>query len=241
MRKLLFSATCLASWLVFLSTAVVAQAPQRALGPPANPNAGFDPGANRAPAHQASRGFTPIAVIDLLHVFEHHPGFQDKKVQMDRLKENKERELLGKRDALKAKLNQLKELDLKPGTAEFSQRESELAGEEAKLQIEVKKANQDFIILEGKMYWETYQQVLEVIKAYALQRNISVVMRYTGAEVHPENPEEVMKELNEQVVFYNEAADITDDIVNHIKSQYPQQRIGRQPTAPISPQRSPLR
>lgn len=193
--------------------------------PNSNPNAGFEPAMNRAPAG-GSRMVGPVAVIDLLKVFDNHPGFQDKKMQMDRAKEAKEQSLMAQRDALKHKAESLKEF--KPGTDEFSKLESECAADEAKLQIELKKANQEFIVAEGKMYYQTYTEVLDMVKWYAGQRNISMVIRFIGAEVHPENPEEVAKEMNELVVYYSDSIDITNDILAQIKSRYPA-RVGQAP------------
>jgi Skp family chaperone for outer membrane proteins len=196
-------------------------APQGAAGP------GLDAAAQRPPV-PSGRAATPVAVIDLLYIFENHPGFQEQKARMDRAKEQKEQELLGKRDALKAKAEKFKAMDLKPGTEQYSQYETELAQDEAKLQIDLKKANQDFIIAEGKMYYQTYQEVLDIVKWYAGQYNIGVVLRYTGKQVNPDNPEEIMKEMNEQVVYFNDAVNITGDILKQIQSRYPA-RVGNAP------------
>jgi Skp family chaperone for outer membrane proteins len=225
----LLVATLVACGLQFSSSRTLAQAPPRGAGPQGGspPAANFDP-ASRASV-QTSRPSSPVAVIDLLYIFENHPGFQERKAQMDRAKEQKEKELLGKRDTLKAKASRLKEY--KPGTSEYSTLESELAQDEAALQIALKKANQEFIVAEGKMYYQTYQEVLDVVKWYASQRGIAMVLRYTGKEVNPDNPEEIMKEMNEQVVYYHDAVNITGDILNQIKSRY-QPQVGRLPANP---------
>lgn len=235
MTKLIFSTTLVACAAGWLATTAFAQNPVRPTSPVAGPPsagapAGGAPNFSNRPPVPTQQVSSPVAVIDLLHIFENHPGFQQEKAQMDRMKEAREQELIQKRDALKALVTQLKEM--KPGTPEFSQIESKAAQDEAALQVAVKKANQEFIMAEGKMYYTTYKAVLDEVKWYASQRNILVVLRYTGKSINAENPEEIMKEMNEQVVHFHQGVDITNDILNQIKSKSFAPRMSAQPGQP---------
>lgn len=238
MIKLFYSTTFVACALVMAVAPAFAQAPPQGQPRPGAPGVGApagqpggapgfnNPNAGR-PAIPQGPISTPVAVVDLLHIFENHPGFQQEKANMDRRKEMTEKDLIQKRDELKAKVARLKEF--KPGTPEFSNLESQAAQEEAALQVAVRKANQEFIVLEGKMYYKTYKEVLDEVKWYCSQRNILLVLRYTGKEVQAENPEEIMKEMNEQVVYYHGGIDITNDVLNQIKSKSFAPRVGAQP------------
>lgn len=236
MTRTLRCAAFVASGLLFSAASAFAQPQTRpfpAQTPVGAPAQNFRAAAPQ-PAAAGTRISAQVAVIDLLHLFENHPSFQDQKAQMDRAKEMEEKKLIQMRDNLKAKAEKLKEF--KPGTTEYGQLESELAQEDAKLQVEVKKANQKFITYEGKMYFSTYQQVLEDVEAYCSQRGIVLVLRYTGKQVNPDNPEDIMKEMNEQVIYYNQAVDITPDILAQIKSRHPA-RVGQplpRPSAPVN-------
>lgn len=246
MSKLFFSSTFVACAIAMFACQALAQAPPQGqprptgahgVGAPAGPPAGAPAGPPNAAAYNNQRTAiptgpvsSPVAVVDLLHIFEQHPNFQQEKMQMDRLKENTEQQLIQQRDALKQMVARLKEF--KPGTPDYSNTESEIAQKEAALQVAVRKANQDFIIQEGKMYYKTYKEVLDEVKWYCSQRNILIVLRYTGKQVNPDSPEEIMKEMNEQVVYYHGGIDITNDVLNQIKSKSLAPRVGAQPQQP---------
>ena len=104
------------------------------------------------------------------------------------------------------------------------------------MKVEVKKLNEQFIMEEGKMYFTTYEEVLAEVRNYAAQMNILLVLRYTGGEINKDNPEEIMKAMNEQVVYHNKAVDITQAIINQLNSRHPPQ-VGRPPARPAQPVR----
>lgn len=231
-NKLLFSATIVASGLSLFTVTAMAQAPAGQPGaPPAN-RGNYGPAMGPAPASGGTRISSPVGVIDMLYIFENHETFKLRKAELDGRKEATEKQLITQRDNFKAKMDRLKEW--KPGSPEFSKLESELAQDEAKMKVDVKKLNEQFIMEEGKMYYATYQEVLEEVKRYAAQMNMLLVLRYTGGEVHVDNPEEIMKEMNEQVVYYNKAIDITGAILNQLNSRRPPQVGARPQTRPVT-------
>jgi Skp family chaperone for outer membrane proteins len=233
-KSLLFSAMIMACGLQLFVTTVVGQPPNRPVGPPAP---GAPTGGNFGPAAPApsngTRISSPVGVINMLEVFEGHDTFKLRKTQMDGQKEQAEKTLTAARDAFKAKIDRLKEFT--PGSPEYSQLESELAQEEARMKVEVKKLNEKFIKEEGKMYYATYEEVLAEVRNYAAQMNMLLVLRYTGGDINKDNPEEIMKAMNEQVVYYNKAVDITQAVITQLKNRRPAQvnRPQPRPTQPL--------
>jgi Skp family chaperone for outer membrane proteins len=197
-------------------------------------------GAAPAPAAQgapANAGRTmaggPVAVVDLLFIFENHSVFTERKNALQRDKERIEAEFLGVRDELKAIGDKLK--DFKPGTKDYNEYEAAYVKAEAEAKAKVQLANKEFMTREGKMYYQTYQEVLEEIKWYAERAGITIVLRYDGKPVDPEDPQDIVKEMTEMVVYYNKATDITHAVLAQINSHRPQPRQAAQPQRPGVP------
>lgn len=151
-----------------------------------------------------------IAVVDISYVFKEHTQF---KATM----ENMKNEMKSIEESLKAKRDQIASMEearnqLKPGTPDFKSMDDKCAQAKAQFNLEMNRLQKDLMEKESKIYYQTYRQISDTIKYYATQRNIGLVLRFSGDLPDPSNPKDILKDINRPVVFENNV-DITRDIV----------------------------
>lgn len=155
------------------------------------------------------------AVIDLTYIFKNHTRFMTMSEGMKRDIETAENELKKKRDSFTARSQQMLG-QFKKGTIEYQQAEEQLAKEASDIQLEVSIQKKKFLEQEAKIYYTVYQEVLDAVKRYSESQGVSLVLRFTGDPIDPNNPEEVLRDLNKQVVWYHRAIDITPVILEYV-------------------------
>lgn len=179
------------------------------------------------PAGARPAGPSPqIAVIDIITVFDKYLTFKDRKAQWDSEAERIQAEAQSLQSQLQAMAAHAK--DFKPGTPEFSKLEQEVAVAEAEAKSKMTAKQREHFVRQGKMFYQSYTEVVEEIKTFAERNNILIVLRYNGSAVDQENPQELMAEMGEEVVYYNRQVDITDHIIAQLNSRRP----ARAPQAP---------
>ncbi len=164
---------------------------------------------------QQPRGIgSPIAILDLTYIFKNHLRFQQMSDGMRRDVEAAENNLKNDRDAYQKMGQQLE--TYRKGTPEYRAMEEELAKKAADLNLRVSIQKKDFLEQEAKIYYNVYQEITEHVRYYSEQHGISLVLRFNGDPVDRNDPQEVLKELNKSVLYYNRAIDITPIVLEEI-------------------------
>jgi Skp family chaperone for outer membrane proteins len=167
----------------------------------------------RAPAAAgaASGAHHGIAVIDVTYILEHYSRLKqamevfkrDAQAAEDVLK--KDRTEIGKRaERLKT---------LKPGSPDFKAEEEAITKAESDWKLKVAAQRRDFAERESKNYLRAYQELSAVVKEYAERNGISLVLRFNGAPIDPNNREMVQMEVFKMVMYYDKSIDITDPVL----------------------------
>jgi Skp family chaperone for outer membrane proteins len=167
-----------------------------------------------------------VAAVDIVTVFEKYTAFTERKAQWDSERERIEAEMQSLQSQLQAMAAHAK--DFKPGTPEFTKLEQEYAVAEAEAKSKMSVKQREHFLRQGKMFYQTYSEVVEEIKIFAERNGILMVLRYNGTAVDQENAQELMAEMGEEVVYYNKQIDISDHIVAQLNSRRP----ARGPAAP---------
>ena len=68
-------------------------------------------------------------------------------------------------------------------------------------------------------------RIEEVVRAYAAENCLSLVLRFGRDPVDQSNPDSVLKHLNRPVVYYDGTCDITDAVIKRIKENEPKDPI----------------
>lgn len=184
-----------------------------------------------AQAQQAAQPRPTVAIIDLSYIFKNYSKFNEMTANMKRKVEGADAALKARQEELKKLAQQVEGMQL--GSAERNQLEEQATKLQADIQVEVATQRKDFLREEAAIYYSIYQEVQDAIKAYCERNGIVLVMRFNGEPPDPNNPQEVMQDLNKAVVYYHRAIDITFPIKESLELMRPQ--AGQQRPAQTQP------
>jgi len=177
-----------------------------------------------------------VAIIDLSYVFKNYTKFNEMTASMKRQVEAADAQLKGRQEELKKIAEQFSSLPL--GSPERNKLEEQATQMDADIKVEIATQRKDFLRQEAQIYYNVYQEVQETIKTYCERNGILLVMRFNGEPPDPNNPQEVMQDLNKAVVYYHRAIDITFPIKEALELTRPtagQQRPAGNPGTGVPP------
>jgi len=189
------------------------------------------------PAAVLAQGRAPdsphrIALIDMARVFKNYKKFEN-------LREELKAELTKSEEKFKAMAEQIRKEQadlklLKEGTEEYAQKEKQVLQHTTQAEAFRKTQQRDLIRREAQIYKTVYLEVADAVQKYAVHFNYTLVLRFTSDDVDAtENPEEVMRGLNKQVVYYRPNDDITNAITSFLNKTYG--KLAAKPADPGAP------
>jgi Skp family chaperone for outer membrane proteins len=189
-----------------------------------------------APSGAASRGPASfpggIAVVDVTYILDNYARLKQATEAFKRDMENAEASLKRERDALAKKAEKLK--TFKPGTPDFKTLEEEIIKAESDWKLRVNRQKGEFAERDAKNFLLAYQELSGAVKAYSERNGISLVLRFNGARVDPNNPQAVQMELSKMVMYYQKDIDITDHILAEMNRSA---AVASPPRGPQAPRR----
>ncbi len=175
------------------------------------------------PAGGAARGTGPaaggtgvggIAVIDIAYIFKHYDRF---KQQMDMMKtkvDNAEQEVKNTQEGMKKAAESMKQY--RPDSPDYKRIEADLLKQNADLQLKVNLQKKDFMEQEGKIYFTVSKEIEDAVNRFAARNNINLVLRFNGDTVDPSNRDDILRNINKPIVYYNSQMDITPYILQDL-------------------------
>jgi Skp family chaperone for outer membrane proteins len=152
-----------------------------------------------------------VAILDLAYIYNNHVRFKELNEAMRREVMAAEEDLKGNKEDLQKMVDKLD--DFRPNSPEYRDLEEEIAQRNAKLQADVSLRKKDFTVMEAKNYFTVYQEVNDAVKVYCDKHGILLVLRFNGDPIDADNPQEVVKALNNTVLHYHKEIDITPHIL----------------------------
>jgi len=162
---------------------------------------------NPAGVNAAKHG---IAVVDVSYIFNNHRRHQANLESMKKEMTTTEAEL--KSDGEKIRQMEEQRNTFNVGSPEYKQLDEELARNMAEFNLKMTRLRKSFMEREAKAYYQTYLEVNDAVKSYAMQHNIGIVLRFNGDRADANRREDVLREINKTVVFQNQV-DITPDVL----------------------------
>lgn len=163
------------------------------------------------PGMPAPQGGITIALLDVNYIYNQHIRF---KSSMEQFKADVQRardEMKKRAESLQAMQEQLRKF--KPGTEEYRQTEEMIAKTQADVSVQAQLQQKEFLQREAKIYHSVYQEIQQEVQYYASQHGIAAVLRFSGDPVDKDQPDDVLRGINQPVVWYNPAIDITPHIL----------------------------
>jgi outer membrane protein len=194
-----------------------------------------------AAQNQGSRSAPPpggIALVDVAYVFKNYNKFNGNYELMKKDVKQREQEIVELQEELK-KLVQQKST-FTPDSPNYKQLDQKLAQKKAELELLAANSRDEFTRKEASLYHQTYQEVEAVIQQYADRNGIMLVLRASrDDESKSSNPQEVIKEVSQQVVYSAPGMDITDQVLALLNAKSPTIAAPKDKQQPTGPQRTP--
>jgi Skp family chaperone for outer membrane proteins len=151
-----------------------------------------------------------IAVVDVSYIFKNYQQFRSSMDAMKKEMESAEGELKAEREQVQSREEQRSSYNV--GSSDFKKLDEEIARLKAEFNLKAGRIRKDFLEREAKVYYQTYLEVGNIVKYYAQQHNIGLVLRFNGDQVDPNRRESVLRAINDPIVHQNNI-DITPDIL----------------------------
>ena len=180
------------------------------------------------PAAAAAPAALPVKIglVDMARVFKEYNKFSDMRASLQGEMEAAladAKKIAGDAEKVKEELKLLK-----PGSAEYIKRESDLAQLSSDFETKRKIANLNYQRKEAEIFQNIYVDAVDVIKLYAEHFKFSMVMRFNSADLDKSNPTSVVNGLNKLVIYHRPQDDITDAVIDYLNRKYT-------PTNPAAP------
>jgi len=107
--------------------------------------------------------------------------------------------------------------DFKAGTAEYKQLEEHIVGRVADVQARMQLQKKEFLLKESRIYFTVYREIQQVVNYYATSQGFTAVLKINGEEVKEDNPDDVLRYINQDVVWAAQGTDITQIISDELR------------------------
>ena len=181
------------------------------------------PVANLAVAQEGGGGL--VVVLDVAKVFKDNQTFESKMAAIKAEADGLKTQIEDQQKAIQAEAQQLAAFEV--GSSERNQLEAKLEQQQTTLRTKARQAEADLLTREAKIYYDTYQQMQQIVGSIAEQNGISLVIRFDSEEIDPLNRAEVIKGVNRAVVFHRQL-DLTNMVIKTMNPGTAQAATGTQ-------------
>lgn len=201
------------------------------------PAAGAPAAGGPSPGQNAPR--FGVAVVDVTYIFKNYQRFNAMMNQMKTDVETTEKALAEERRLINQEVELLNS-KFQPGTPEFQREDDRITELKTKFNLKMTKQRKEFLDREAKIYYQAHLEVNDAVKYYALRHNLGLVLRFNGDPIDPNDRQDVLRAINNPVVFQN-GIDITPDVLRDLDRSGGgapaggAPAVGQRPTTPTIP------
>ncbi len=157
-----------------------------------------------------------IAVVDVAELIKAHPDFKAKTTALQERMKIEEGTLRDQQKIIEQKELKFQQSSLKPNTPEHTRELEALQNEAIEFEKVFKSKQRAFALENSQILFDTYQDIKREIGAYAEPRRIAQVTDYRMFVPSPLEPQSVMEDMEQKLVWFNVQLDITEYIVDVI-------------------------
>ncbi len=168
-----------------------------------------------------------IAVVDVAYIFKNHEGIKGQVSKVENDLKAYDQQLTGKREELKQAIEQLK--TFKVGTPKYTEMEEQVASMESKLRLDMNRKRKELADAEALIYYQNYQLIANGVKFLAQHYKINLVLRYNSEEMDLDKGDSVIRGVMRNIVYHDEALDMTKGVMQYLDKTMSQQARGNGP------------
>jgi len=161
----------------------------------------------------------PVAVCDVVEVFNNYKRSADLKIDFDKRKERIEAENKKRLDAIDMVKGEME--GFTPGTKDYEERFEKLQRLSIERQAWLKY--QEFLASKEQLQVteDMYRQIRQAIETIARKRGFDVVLYRERKELPTESMAELLNQIERRkVLYFAESVDITEDVLTEINRTY---------------------
>lgn len=164
-------------------------------------------------------GPSSIALVDVGYILKQHPTMNTNmeaiKAEMTQAQEDIEtrrKSLLAETEMVGKNYNQ--------DSPEFKQKQETLISQESKLRVDFMGKEKEFAEKQAGVIFNSYQSINQAISVVAKHYQYDLVLRYSREqnEMDPKKPQSVNFGIQRDVLFLNPQVDVTELVLNVLKS-----------------------
>jgi Skp family chaperone for outer membrane proteins len=171
--------------------------------------------AREAPA--PAFGYSRIALLDLAKIYKELPALKEQMEAIKSAVSDEEKSVKDQAALIAASEEKLK--NTTEGTTEYDDLQKSIAKSKTELAENVNGRRAYFYQREAEIYAAVYRDVEQETAAYAREKQIALVLRFSGDEMKTDDPRSVMTFINRPVIWHDTQLDITPEILKRLKTK----------------------
>lgn len=152
-----------------------------------------------------------VAVLDVARVFKVNKNFDSQMKLIKQEAEGLKAQIQQQQEAIKTEALQISQYEA--GTPDRNEMEAKVEQKQAALRTSARQAEADLLNREAKVYYDTYVKLQQVVGNLSAEHGISLIVRYDGSKINPDNRPEVIKAVNRSVVYHRDI-DLTNMVID---------------------------
>lgn len=158
-----------------------------------------------------------IAVVDIEYIFKNHLRFKQEMSALRSEAAAVEQWAQREQESIKAIAEQLR--DHQPGTPTYNQIDDTLVKRQKDFEAEVIKKRKEFLLREARLHYNTYQEIAKEVQYLAAANGIILVLRFNGQQVDPNSPDDILRYINQLLVYQAPELDLTPIVLQRLNSR----------------------
>ncbi|MEN6451360.1 MAG: OmpH family outer membrane protein [Thermoguttaceae bacterium] len=151
-----------------------------------------------------------IALLDVVYVFKNHARLKAMRVQLKEDAMRVKQDINARQKQIMQMSEELRQLD--KASDMYKEREEKITELQARLQVEMKKAELGFMQREAREMHMVYQEVRQATEYLCQKYGYDLVLMSSRTEFNQDNPDSVYAEMSRPVVWHR-GIDITDQVL----------------------------
>lgn len=165
------------------------------------------------PAAQPAAPPSFVAVVDVAQLIKAHPEFNQKQEVLKKEALTEEAKFQERQKVILDQEAKLKNSGLKPGTPEHTKAVEDIQNAYTDYEKDVRSMQRRLALQNSQIMFDTYKDIKRTIGAFAKARRIAQVTDYRFFEPNPAEPNTVMEDLEQKLVWFDESLDITKYVI----------------------------
>lgn len=157
-----------------------------------------------------------VAVVDVAQLIKEHPEFTAKQKNLQAIVQAEETKFRARQQQIVDKEKALANGPHKAGTKAHQDLMEEIASDYADFDKDAKAMQRKFALENSRIMYETYKDIKQVLGQFCQARRIAQVTDYRMFVPSPHEPQSVMEDMEQKLVWFNVSLDITPYIVDQI-------------------------